>query len=366
MTSMDGYDDHSMFDELNSLIDPSDLEDDSFNESFDDMGHDHPFADPFVDPIADDPAVNIPDDGLPVVPDLHDHPIDPTTHDPAVQDPTVQDPAVADPNMVDPDTVDIDDADPGHADPAPAPEVHDPTTHDPTTHDPVIDAPAPDPGPESDPSLDVPAPGEEPALDDDGVYGNSYEWNSDWFYQQVDGYCGPTSVAIIANEFSDAGITDPQVMVDQAYNMGLTQDISEGLYMEDIQTLLDASGVPCETVTSSMDDLAARLDAGCGVIAAVDSGELWGDSADAAGEDNMPDHALVVTEIDTNTGMVTLEDPGNPDGNGTQVPISQFEDAWADSGFQMVATTEGDPDLGGTSDNPQLAFVNVTGSDVIQ
>ena len=320
MTSMDGYDDHSMFDELNSLIDPSDLGDDSFNESFDDMGHDHPFADPFVDPIADDPAVNIPDDGLPVVPDLHDHPIDPTTHDPAV----------ADPNMVDPDTVDIDDADPGHADPAPAPEVHDPTTHDP-----VIDAPAPDPAPESDPSLDVPAPGEEPALDDDGVYGNSYEWNSDWFYQQVDGYCGPTSVAIIANEFSDAGITDPQVMVDQAYNMGLTQDISEGLYMEDIQTLLDASGVPCETVTSSMDDLAARLDAGCGVIAAVDSGELWGDSADAAGEDNMPDHALVVSEIDTNTGMVTLEDPGNPD-------------------------------LGGTSDNPQLAFVNVTGSDVIQ
>ena len=317
MTSMDGYDDHSMFDELNSLIDPSDLEDDSFNESFDDMGHDHPFADPFVDPIADDPAVNIPDDGLPVVPDLHDHPIDPTTHDP-------------------------------------------------TTHDPVIDAPTPDPAPESDPSLDVPAPGEEPALDDDGVYGNSYEWNSDWFYQQVDGYCGPTSVAIIANEFSDAGITDPQVMVDQAYNMGLTQDISEGLYMEDIQTLLDASGVPCETVTSSMDDLAARLDSGCGVIAAVDSGELWGDSADAAGEDNMPDHALVVTEIDTNTGMVTLEDPGNPDGNGTQVPISQFEDAWADSGFQMVATTEGDPDLGGTSDNPQLAFVNVTGSDVIQ
>lgn len=317
MTSMDGYDDHSMFDELNSLIDPSDLGDDSFNESFDDMGHDHPFADPFVDPIADDPAVNIPDDGLPVVPDLHDHPIDPTTHDP-------------------------------------------------TTHDPVIDAPTPDPAPESDPSLDVPAPGEEPALDDDGVYGNSYEWNSDWFYQQVDGYCGPTSVAIIANEFSDAGITDPQVMVDQAYNMGLTQDISEGLYMEDIQTLLDASGVPCETVTSSMDDLAARLDAGCGVIAAVDSGELWGDSADAAGEDNMPDHALVVSEIDTNTGMVTLEDPGNPDGNGTQVPISQFEDAWADSGFQMVATTEGDPDLGGTSDNPQLAFVNVTGSDVIQ
>ena len=341
MTSMDGYDDHSMFDELNSLIDPSDLGDDSFDESFDDMGHDHPFADPFVDPIADDPAVNIPDDGLPVVPDLHDHPIDPTTHDPAVQDPAV--------------------ADPGHADPAPAPEVHDPTTHDP-----VIDAPAPDPGPESDPSLDVPAPGEEPALDDDGVYGNSYEWNSDWFYQQVDGYCGPTSVAIIANEFSDAGITDPQVMVDQAYNMGLTQDISEGLYMEDIQTLLDASGVPCETVTSSMDDLAARLDSGCGVIAAVDSGELWGDSADAAGEDNMPDHALVVAEIDTNTGMVTLEDPGNPDGNGTQVPISQFEDAWADSGFQMVATTEGDPDLGGTSDNPQLAFVNVTGSDVIQ
>ena len=58
--------------------------------------------------------------------------------------------------------------------------------------------------------------------------------------------------------------------------------------------------------------------------------------------------------------------PASENSIGTQVPISQFEDAWADSGFQMVATTEGDPDLGGTSDNPQLAFVNVTGSDVIQ
>ena len=354
MTSMDGYDDHSMYDELNSLIDPNDLGDDSgFDHSgFDDPAHDPsaPLTDPFMDSTADVPSVDDPiildvpsdvlSDELPAD-DLPDHPSDPNLHDP---------------NLPDPDLPDPDPTDPNHPDPAPAPEVHDP----------AIDAPAPDPAPESDPSLDVPAPGEEPALDDDGVYGNSYEWNSDWFYQQVDGYCGPTSVAIIANEFSDAGITDPQVMVDQAYNMGLTQDISEGLYMEDIQTLLDASGVPCETVTSSMDDLAARLDSGCGVIAAVDSGELWGDSVDAAGEDNMPDHALVVTEIDTNTGMVTLEDPGIPDGNGVQVPISQFEDAWADSGFQMVATTEGDPDLGGTDDNPQLAFVNVTGSDVIQ
>ncbi|MDO4685055.1 MAG: C39 family peptidase [Corynebacterium sp.] len=218
---------------------------------------------------------------------------------------------------------------------------------------------------------------EEPQIEDptavpeeDGVYGSSYEWNGDWLFQQVDGYCGPTSAAIIVNEYHDAGIADPQYMVNQAYEMGLTEDISQGMYMHDVQTLLENSGVPCEQVTSSMDDLANRLEQGYGVIAFVDSGELWGDQGDAVSEDNMPDHFLVVTEINTNTGMVTLADPGNPNGNGMQIPISEFEDAWADSNYEMVATTTVDSDLaeatGGAVENPQLAIANVTRGDVIQ
>ena len=68
----------------------------------------------------------------------------------------------------------------------------------------------------------------EPVLDD-GVYGNAYEWHGDWFFQETNGYCGPTSAAIIINEYFDAGITDPEYMVNQAYEMGLTDNISQGM-----------------------------------------------------------------------------------------------------------------------------------------
>ncbi|WJZ01435.1 C39 family peptidase [Corynebacterium freiburgense] len=213
---------------------------------------------------------------------------------------------------------------------------------------------------------------EDPSItpEDDGVYGNSYEWNTDWFFQEVDGYCGPTSAAIIVNEYHDAGIADPQYMVNQAYELGLTQDISKGMYMSDVATLLESSGVPCENVTSSMEDLSNRLEQGYGIIAFVDSGELWGDQGDMVTEDDLPDHFLVVTEINMNTGMVTLADPGHPNGNGMQVPISEFEDAWADSNYEMVATTNVDSELagatGGAVGNPQLAIANVTRSEVIQ
>lgn len=215
---------------------------------------------------------------------------------------------------------------------------------------------------------EVPPPTDEPILEDtteDGVYGNAYEWHGDWFYQQVDGYCGPTSAAIIVNEYFDAGITDPEYMVNQAYDMGLTNDISQGMYMDDVQKLLEANGVPCENVTSSMDDLANRLENGYGVIAFVDSGEIW-EGTNETGEDNAPDHFLVVTEIDTNAGTVTLADPGDPSGNSREIPLEEFENAWADSNYEMISTTATDPDLGGSSNDPQLAIANVTGDGVIQ
>ncbi len=226
----------------------------------------------------------------------------------------------------------------------------------------------PEPEPEPEASEVPPPTDEEPILEDtaeDGVYGNAYEWHGDWFFQQVDGYCGPTSAAIIVNEYFDAGITDPEYMVNQAYDMGLTNDISQGMYMDDVQKLLEANGVPCENVTSSMDDLANRLENGYGVIAFVDSSEIW-EGTGETGEDNTPDYFLVVTEIDTNAGTVTLENPGDPSGNSREIPLEEFENAWADSNYEMISTTATDPDLGGSSNDPQLAIANVTGDVVIQ
>ena len=201
----------------------------------------------------------------------------------------------------------------------------------------------------------------------DGVAGNQFAWHNDWFYQEVDGYCGPSSVAIILNEFAGEGITNPEYMVAQALELGLMDDPNQGMYTRDIAELLSANGIGAEVQYSSIDDLATKLEMGYGVIACVDGGEVWLDNdTDIYSEDNLSDHALVVTQVDFNAGTVTLADPGSPDGNGLTVSIEQFEDAWADSNFEMVATTEINSDLVDPSMVEQhMAIVNATRSDVI-
>lgn len=192
----------------------------------------------------------------------------------------------------------------------------------------------------------------------DGIAGNSFAWSDDWFNQQVDGFCGPTSVAIILNEFLSAGITDPMVLAQDAVNRGLMSPSTYGMHIGDIETLLAAHGVPCETMGSSMDDLAVKLESGYGVIAYVDAHEVW--YGPQPNDDNAgTNHALVVTEIDYSTGMVTLADPGAPDGNMMRLPIDQFAGAWADSGQTMLVTTEPNSEL---ADPRHIALLNATGN----
>lgn len=205
-------------------------------------------------------------------------------------------------------------------------------------------------------------------FDYDGVAGNQFAWQDGWFFQEIDGYCGPSSVAIILNEFLGAGITNPEYMVEQAILLGLMGDPSQGMTSPNIAALLTSQGVPAEVQYSGIDDLATKLEMGYGVIACIDGGEVWLDNdTDIYGEDNQADHALVVTEIDFNNGTVTLADPGTPEGNALTISIAQFEDAWADSGFEMVATTGVNLDLADPALAEQrMAVVNATRSDVIR
>lgn len=212
---------------------------------------------------------------------------------------------------------------------------------------------------------------------DDGVYGNSVAWNDDWYYQQVDGYCGPTSVSFILNQFFNTGIFDPNVLVNQALELGIDSDLSDGMYTTQICDLFNANGVAAHIEQANqsdpMTDLAVKLEEGCGVLATVDAQEIWAlmspeeqAMADYAGD--AANHALIVTEINTNTGMVTLADPGTPEGNGLQVDINTFAGAWQDSDYEMVVT-DGvndelrDPSLAPAGTNYVVA--NVTGSNTI-
>lgn len=201
----------------------------------------------------------------------------------------------------------------------------------------------------------------EPVLEDDGVYGNANAWNDNWFFQEYDGYCGPSAAAQVIAEYTGLEITDPETMMDKAMDMGLmyNDDPTQGMTLPNLEILLDANGVPSHIEESSMDDLKQRLDAGYGVIAMVDSGEIWyeGTYEEETVEDDTPDHVLVVAGIDENRGVVILSDPGNPNGSQYEVSIETFEDAWADSGNLMLTADEPDPDLQGSVEVPPWAMI---------
>ncbi|MDF2896852.1 MAG: hypothetical protein K0Q46_3638 [Rhodococcus erythropolis] len=225
-----------------------------------------------------------------------------------------------------------------------------PSPEPPAPSPPHDDAPLPDPAESPTPESDgTPAP-------DDGTYGTPTAWTADWFYQEVDGYCGPSSVAQIVSEYTGLDISDPQQLVDRALALGLfpNGDPSQGMTSKSMEILMEDQGVPCHLETSSISDLEEKLSDGYGVVAMVDSGEIWYPGEETV-EDDTPDHALVVAGIDTERGVVILSDPGHPDGNQLEVPIDRFEDAWSDSGHEMLVADVPDADLADSTVDPTVA-----------
>ncbi|UNN04757.1 C39 family peptidase [Rhodococcus opacus] len=238
----------------------------------------------------------------------------------------------------------------------------------------VIDLSTLDPDLAEPPPLSPPQDATEPAVDPDtapdspvdraggdGVYGDPVEWSVNWFFQQVDGYCGPSSAAQMIAQYTGVVIDDPQELVDRALELGLMQDgdPAQGMTLPNLEILLEDQGVPCTVQDSSIDDLKTKLEDGYGVIAMVDSGEIRNPDQEA-GEDQTADHFLIVAGIDETRGVVILSDPGAPNGNQLEVPIAQFEDAWADSGRKMLVADTPDPDL---ADHPDPVTMSVAAPD---
>ncbi|SEB66459.1 C39 family peptidase [Rhodococcus koreensis] len=239
----------------------------------------------------------------------------------------------------------------------------------------AIDLSTLDPDPTEPPTLSPPQDAPAPAAEQgsitpgspvdgtggDGVYGDPVEWSVNWFFQQVDGYCGPSSAAQVIAQYTGVVIDDPQQLVDRALELGLMQDgdPAQGMTLPNLEILLEDQGVPCTVQDGTIDDLKTTLEAGHGVIAMVDSGEIRNPDQEA-GEDDTADHFLIVAGIDDTRGVVILSDPGAPNGNQLEVPIDQFEDAWADSGHKMLVADAPDPDL---ADHPHPVAASVAAPD---
>jgi hypothetical protein len=107
---------------------------------------------------------------------------------------------------------------------------------------------------------------------------------------------------------------------------------------------LDVHGVQTDAdhqdetgVATGLEALEKYLAQGHAVIVGVNAETIW-DSED--GQRTKPDHALVVTGVDTKKGIVHLNDSGTKNGKDEQVSIATFMKAWQTSGYTMIITQE--------------------------
>lgn len=180
----------------------------------------------------------------------------------------------------------------------------------------------------------------------DSVYGQTISpFSPDEIQQGTDYTCAVKSQQLILNMFG-VDVTEQQLM-DEAFEHGLLT--TNGTPMGDIGKLLELHGVSTQTFLSgNVATLMNELAQGHQVIVGVDSGELW-EPLQEFYEDSalgqVPDHALLVTGVDVRDPQnvqVIVTDPGS--GCCRSYPYEQFVDAWSDSNFFMVSTTEA-PDI---------------------
>jgi Peptidase_C39 like family len=114
----------------------------------------------------------------------------------------------------------------------------------------------------------------------------------------------------------------------------------DGTSPQDMVLLLQKHGIQSDlTAGNSMGTMEQDLAGGHKVIAALNAETIWNYRA-GDGDRTTPDHAVVVTGVDTGTNIVHLNDSGTPNGRNEQIPMATFSQAWATSDDLLIVTQE--------------------------
>jgi hypothetical protein len=189
-----------------------------------------------------------------------------------------------------------------------------------------------------------------------GEIGNPDEYQQDWFFQEQNGFCVPSSLTEVIAAQSGVPLHSYTLVEQEAARLGLP---ATGLTLPQAQELLAGFDVPSHIVygensQTAIGELSGYLSQGRNVVLAVNASPIWYGSATADNPSGQADHALVVSAINPVTGAVTLSDPGTPDGNEEQVPMSTFLRAWSASDYGMLVT---DDPVGGAGQSAAAAAV---------
>ncbi len=114
----------------------------------------------------------------------------------------------------------------------------------------------------------------------------------------------------------------------------------DGTSPQDLVLLLHKRGIQSNLTTgNSMGTLEQDLAGGHKVIAALNAETIW-NYPPGNGDRTTPDHAVVVTGVDTGTNIVHLNDSGTPNGRDEQIPMATFTQAWSTSDNLLIVTQE--------------------------
>ncbi|OBB56035.1 hypothetical protein A5757_03090 [Mycobacterium sp. 852013-51886_SCH5428379] len=129
-------------------------------------------------------------------------------------------------------------------------------------------------------------------------------------------------------------VSEPGNMIYRQGDPDTDPDV--GTAFADLPIVLAHYGVDAKYVDgASLHAVEEALGDGKAVIVTVNSEMIW----DADGDRTSSDHAVVVTGVDTDAGIVHLNDSGPDDGADEQVSLDLFTAAWQTGGNEMVVTT---------------------------
>jgi len=112
----------------------------------------------------------------------------------------------------------------------------------------------------------------------------------------------------------------------------------DGTSPQDMVLLLQQHGIESDLTTgNSIGTLEQDLAGGHKVIAALNAETIW-NYPPGNGDRTRPDHAVVVTGVDTGTNIVHLNDSGTPNGRNEQIPMATFSQAWTTSDDLLIVT----------------------------
>ncbi len=173
----------------------------------------------------------------------------------------------------------------------------------------------------------------------DGLFGDPGQAMKEWEFQGNTMRCALYSQMFVIEEFTDHEVDMDQIAREFASRGWFIEDVGTPLQYTD--KLLEYYDIKHEVdYNGSMEQIQECLEEGGRVIVALDAEELWyRENDDVYLPGDGANHAVEVIGIDLNDEgdpVVILNDSGDPRGQGIEIPLSVFMDAWEDSNNYMI------------------------------